>query len=200
MFTEMAKRPYRMKKRARDQARTRQRIVDAAVELHGSLGPKNTSISAVAELAGVQRLTVYRHFPDEFALFRACTSHWLGEHPPPDPAAWQDVAAPAARTEAALAALYAYYRQTADMWELTYRDAGEVEAVQGPLREFEAYLDRIRGDLLAAWHPQGRKPQGLKAAVAHALAFSTWSSLRGQGLGDAPMSRLVAGWVGASAG
>lgn len=184
-----------MRKRAVDQDRTRQRIVEAAVELHGSLGPKNTSISGVAERAGVQRLTVYRHFPDEFALFSACTSHWLSQNPPPAFETWAHIADPAGRTGAALGALTAYYRRTGSMLRLSYRDLDEVKALQAPMQAFQAYLDAIRDDLVSAWRPKRRKPRLLTAAIAHALAFSTWSSLSGLGLSDSQISRLALGWI-----
>ena len=196
----MKKRPYKMRKRAEDKRRTRERIVEATVELHGSVGPKNTTISAVAERAGVQRLTVYRHFPDEFALFSACSAHWSSLNPPPGFEEWGQIADPAGRTGAALSALYAYYRRTASMLRLVYRDRDEVEALAGPIEGFQAYLDAIRDDLAAAWKPKGRKPALLTAAIAHGLAFSTWSSLSGLGLSDPRMSRLVRGWIEATAG
>jgi AcrR family transcriptional regulator len=191
----MEKRQYKMRKRAADQEHTRQRILEATVELHGSLGPKNTSISGVAERAGVQRLTVYRHFPDEFALFAACSSHWLGQNPPPGFETWAHIADPAGRTEAALGALNAYYRQTGSMLRLIYRDFEEVEALQGPVAGFQAYLDAIRDDLASAWCPKRRKPRLLTAAIAHGLAFSTWSSLSGLELNDSQISRLVLSWI-----
>jgi AcrR family transcriptional regulator len=191
----MEKRQYKMRKRAVDQERTRQRIIEAAVELHGSLGPKNTSISGVAERAGVQRLTVYRHFPDEFALFSACTSHWLSQNPPPGFEAWVHIADPAGRTKAALSALNAYYRRTQSMLRLSYRDLDEVEALKGPVEAFQAYLDAIRDDLASAWCPNRRKPRLLTATIAHGLAFSTWSSLSGVGLPDSQISRLVLSWI-----
>jgi AcrR family transcriptional regulator len=196
----MKKRPYKMHKRAAGQKRTRQRIVAATVELHASVGPKNTSISAVAERAGVQRLTVYRHFPDEFALFSACSSHWLSQNPPPAFDSWAPIAEPAKRTGAALAALYAYYRRTAPMLKLVYRDLEEVEALKGPVQGFQAYLDAVRDDLVSAWCPKRRKPRLLTAAIGHAVAFSTWSSLSGLGLSDSEISRLVLGWIEVTAG
>ena len=83
------KRPYRMQRRAELEQETRRRITESAVDLHGSLGPARTSMSAVAEHAGVRRSTLYRHFPDEQALFQACSAHWRAENPPPDLAAWR---------------------------------------------------------------------------------------------------------------
>ena len=189
-----------MGKRALEQERTRQRIVEATVELHGSVGPKHTSISAVAELAGVQRLTVYRHFPDEFALFSACSSHWLSQNPPPNSAKWQHIADPIERTRTALVELYAYYRRTASMLTLVFRDADEVKALHGPVQAFQGHMTGICEELVASWHPKQRKSQLLTATIAHAMAFSTWSSLSGLGLADARIARLVSGWILATAG
>lgn len=195
MFIEMTKRNYTMRKRADSQEQTRRRIVEATVELHGTLGPKNTSISSVARKAGVRRLTVYRHFPDEAALFAACSSLWLSQHPPPDPHAWGNIGESSGRTRAALWALYAWYHENESMLRLTYRDQDEVPALHAPMQAFQAYLDAIGTDLATCWHPQGRRPRSLVATIAHALAFSTWSSLHEQGLTDARIGRLVTSWI-----
>src|SRR3954447_25160120 len=111
------KRPYKMKRRAELEAQTKQRITESAVELHGTLGPARTSMKAVAEHAGVPRSTVYRHFPDEKALFGACSAHWAAEHPPPDITQWARVKDPDERLATALEELYAYYRRAGGMLE-----------------------------------------------------------------------------------
>ena len=117
-------RKYDMKRRAKRQEETRQRIVEATVELHQSVGMARTTISAVAEKAGVQRLTVYRHFPNEHALFSACTGHWSAANPPPDPASWTQIAGHTEeRLRSALAEVYAYYRHTEPMVANVVRDA-----------------------------------------------------------------------------
>src|SRR2546423_4242678 len=103
-------RKYELKQRADSVSETRQRIVEATVELHTELGPARTTISAIAERAGVQRLTVYRHFPDERALFEACSGHWAAENPAPDPATWAAVDDPEERRRIALIEIYAFYR------------------------------------------------------------------------------------------
>jgi AcrR family transcriptional regulator len=194
------KRKYTLKKRARQQEKTRARIVDAAMALHEQLGPRNTTISAVAERAGVQRLTVYRHFPDEQALFSACTGHWLELNPPPDPSGWQHLDDAAARTRTALAALGSYYRHTADMWAAAYRDVDEVPALSGPMREFERYLERIRKDLLGAWQVQGKaRRRHVTGILAHAVRFSTWQSLAGEKLKDKEIAQLLCLWVAVAA-
>ena len=103
-------RPYRMTRRAESQAQTRRRIAESAVELHGTLGPSRTSMSAVAAHAGVRRSTLYRHFPDEAALFDACTAHWAAANPPPDLAAWSMIDDPDERLTVALGEIYTFYR------------------------------------------------------------------------------------------
>src|SRR5213596_2622883 len=110
-------RTYRMSRRAESQAETRLRITESAVQLHGTLGPARTTMSAVAEHAGVQRSTLYRHFPDEAALFDACTAHWAAANPPPDLGAWAGIEDPGERLAIALGELYAYYGRTQPMLE-----------------------------------------------------------------------------------
>src|ERR1700756_5122423 len=95
------KRTYRMRRRAELEEQTRRRITESTIALHEQLGPARTSISAIAERAGVRRSTVYRHSPDEAALFAACSSHWRAENPPPDPQAWAAIEDPAKRTQTA---------------------------------------------------------------------------------------------------
>src|SRR6476469_5926026 len=115
-------RPYRMKRRAESQRRTRERITESAVALHGTVGPARTTMSAVAEQAGVRRSTLYRHFPDEASLFEACSAHWAAANPPPDLVAWSLVGDPGERLTQALGELYAFYGRTESMFENLLRD------------------------------------------------------------------------------
>jgi AcrR family transcriptional regulator len=195
MLTEMKKRPYTLRQRAAQQEETRARIVAAAMALHEELGPRNTTISAVAERAGVQRLTVYRHFPNEQSLLHACSSHWLDLHPVPDPSDWQAIAAPGARTRTALARLYGYYRRTERMWRSSYRDEGEVPALKAVMREPRDYLRRVRDDLVAAWNPPPEARRNVKAVIGHGLQFSSWESLDREGLTDAEMADAIVRWL-----
>src|SRR5215210_2270102 len=130
------KRPYRMKRRADLEEQTRRRITESAVALHEEVGPAQTSISAIAERAGVRRSTVYRHFPDEDALFAACSSHWRAANPPPDARAWSSIEDPAERMRTALRTLYAFYGRTEPMYASLLRDEQLVPAVQRRLRDF----------------------------------------------------------------
>ncbi len=205
MFTEMTKRKYTPRRRAEKQEATRQRIVEATVALHEELGPRNASISAIAERAGVQRLTVYRHFPDEVALFAACTGHWLDLNPLPDPAAWADIADPAARCRAALLAFYRYYRGTAVMWRGGWRDRDDVAGLQGPLVAVDAYLAAVAEGLVAAWGVKGGAAKTLAVFARHSLIFPTWDSLAGKRAGEHPLSDtqaadLMAAAMAAAAG
>jgi AcrR family transcriptional regulator len=185
-----------MTRRAELEEQTRRRITESAVALHEEVGPALTSISAIAERAGVRRSTVYRHFPDEEALFDACSSHWRAANPPPDASTWAAIEQPAERTRAALRAIYAFYESTDAMYTSLLRDEPLVPSVQRRLRDFYGYLGSIQDGLAAGRALRGRRAEVARAAIGHALAFTTWRSLRhDQGLGaDAAvdlMCRLV---------
>jgi AcrR family transcriptional regulator len=193
-------RSYRMQRRAESQEQTRLRITESAVELHGTVGPSRTSISAVAALAGVRRSTVYRHFPDEAALFDACTAHWSAANPPPDLGAWAGIANPDERLSVALGELYAFYRRTESMFENLFRDEMTVPLVQERFAAFRNYFVAVRDALLAGRKLRGGARRRTQAALGHAIAFSTWKSLvKEQGLTDAEATLLLAGLVSAAA-
>ncbi len=185
------KRRYTLKERARSQDATRRRIVEAAVVLHEELGPRATTISAIAERAGVQRLTVYRHLPDDEALFRACTSHWREAHPMPRD--WAGEADPAARRSRALAAFYGYYSSNRRMLAVAFHEAPMVPALAGPLREQAAAFAEVVAELACGLGPRGAATMGL------ALAFPTWEALERQGLGDADKAALACTWLDGAA-
>ncbi len=191
----MEKRKYKKNLRAKQQENTRERIVEAAVALHEDLGPANTSIKAVAEKAGVQRLTVYRYFPDDFALFEACTGHWFGLHPPPALADWEKLTDATKRSHTALLYFYHYYRETESMLTGAYRDVGVVEAMQVPMNRFEVYLDQVRDDLLTLWQTKGKHKKQLSLTLRHGLRFSTWQALKNEGLSDIQIVQLVMTWI-----
>ncbi|HEX5825638.1 MAG TPA: shikimate kinase [Candidatus Limnocylindrales bacterium] len=168
--------------------RTRQRITRAAVELHGTIGPAATTLSAVAEKAGVSRATLYRHFPNEESLFTACSADWLAANPPPDPARWAAIAEPERRLAAALDDVYGYYRSTAAMRANLLRD---IDALPSRIAAGVAGLpDRMRAGLA----PGGPDDDGplARAALGHAFAFETWRSLVQQGLDDVQAANLMA--------
>ena len=171
------KRPYRMTRRAELEARTRLRITESAAALHEQVGPARTSISAIAERARVRRSTVYRHFPDEEALFDACSSHFQAANPLPDPRAWEEIRNPAARTEAALGDVYAFYGRTHAMYASLLRDEPLVPIVQRRLRGFYDYLDSVGATLMHGRGLRGRVAHRTRAAIGLALAFPTWRSL-----------------------
>ena len=183
-----AKRKYEQKVRAERQEETRRRIAAATAELHQELGPAQTTISAIAARAGVQRLTVYRHFPDERELFAACSAHWLAGSPPPDPASWAGIPDPDVRLATALRALYGWYRDNEGMIANTERDAPQLPAL-AEIADPARFLEPVRELLLAG--REGTRDE--RAAIGHALAFSTWRSLaRGERLSDDEAAAMVA--------
>lgn len=194
------KRKYEKKRRAEAEARTRLRITESAVELHGSLGPARTSMSAVAERAGVRRSTLYRHFPDERALFGACSAHWAEANPAPDVAAWERIADPGERLEAALPQLYAYYRQAAEMLDKLLRDEAAVPVVGELMGAFRALLAEATDVLMRGRGLRGKARDRTRAAIGHAVSFRTWQDLTGaQGLGDEGAAALMSDLVAAAA-
>jgi AcrR family transcriptional regulator len=189
-------RKYELKERAESLNATRQRIVEATVELHDSLGPARTTISAIAERAGVQRLTVYRHFPDERSLFRACSAHWTAQNPKPDPASWAPVDDPEERLRIALAAIYAFYRATQGMTGNILRDLPDSPVLQEVAAPFIEYWQTVREVLDRGWKARGQERTLLRAAIGHAVEFDTWRSLtRHQGLDDAGAVELMVSLV-----
>ena len=179
-----------MRKRAEDVQHTRQRIVEAAVKLHGTAGPAATSIAAIAECAGVTRLTVYRHFPDDVALFAACSSHWLAQQSLPQPQNWAAITDDGERLRTGLADLYRFYRDADQMLTLVFRD---MQAVPEPIRHAQEEQEARYVDTLTGLGPHGGD-RIRRAVIGHAAAFTTWQSLcRTQGLeNDEAVEAMVA--------
>ena len=191
MFTGMDKRRYAQKKRAESRDETRLRILRAAMGLHEEMGLRQTTISAIAERAGVQRLTVYRHFPDETALITACSGHWLSLHPPPDPARWAAITDPLEQARTALTALYVYFQETQRMLAAVERDEAAVPAAHAAIEEMRGALLAMADGLLLA----RSGPPALRTTLRHAVQFATWQSLEREGLDDGEKADLVLGWL-----
>jgi AcrR family transcriptional regulator len=190
------RRTYTKKARAVAEGATRLRITESAVALHGSVGPARTSISAIAEHAGVRRSTVYRHFADEAAIFDACSAHWSAQNPPPDLSETLRIATPSERTRAVLEAMYGWYRQTERMMANLLRDEAVVPVVRERFAAYHEFLAFLREPLLAGRGLRGAARRRTNAAIGHALAFATWKSLaRDGGLSDAEAADLMAALV-----
>ena len=194
------KRPYRKRRRAELEAETRRRITESAVELHGTLGPSRTSMSAIAERAGVRRSTLYRHFPDEAAVFVACSTHWGEANPPPDPGAWAAIEDPDERLRTVLEELYAYYRRTEGMLANLHRDEALVPVVAQHFSRFHDFLAHARDILLQGRGLRGQARRRASAAAGHALDFKTWRSLaRENELDDREAAELMCRFVAGAA-
>jgi AcrR family transcriptional regulator len=193
------KRKYELKKRAEEMAETHRRITEAAIELHGTLGPSRTTMSAVAKRAGVERRTLYRHFPTEAGLFEACSTHYFAANPWPDLGSWRAIPEPRQRLERALDELYAYYERTEPMFNNVLRDAELVDFARDAVAPLHAYLAEA-AEILAISRPvRGRRRHLLAGALRHALAFSTWHSLTSSGITRANAAMLVTALVEAAA-
>lgn len=196
-MAENRARAYRKRRRAEMEAATRERITEATVELHGTIGPARTTVSAIAERAGVQRATVYRHFPDQASLFVACTQHWRDRNPAPDLTGWAEIRPPAERFRFALGELYGWYGRTEQMAELVRRDAEALPAMRPSIESMQGYFEAAVDVLLQGRRGRGAHRRRLRAGIGHAVAFETWRSLvRRQGLSDAEAVDLMATLVG----
>jgi len=194
------KRTYTKRARAEKENETRKRILDATLAMWAENGPAATTITAVAARAGVQRLTLYRHFGEEAALASAAWSHLENEAPPPDPAGWASVGDPARRTRKALRALYRYYRDNAAVLGPLLRDAPQVSSLADAVRTRERYLTGVIATIEAGWNARGRaKAAMLEATFRHAVRFSTWQSITDAGLADRDAARLIERWIRALA-
>src|SRR5918998_2332706 len=168
MSSEMStSRTYELRRRAERQQETRRRIVEAAVELHTTLGPAQTTVQAVAERAGVTRPTVYAHFPDARSLFQACSGHVRATVPPPDLAAWRSISDARERLETALRDLYGYYERLEPLLENVQRDAPTMPIVAEMNAYRVRYLEEISDLLLEAWTTRGGARARLRRAIGH---------------------------------
>jgi AcrR family transcriptional regulator len=188
------KRKYELKQRAERLAETRRRITEVTVELHRTVGPAATHINEVARRAGVQRMTVYNHFPNDTALLTACSAHWRALHPTPDLAAWRAVADPGARLRLGLGQLYGWYRETDPMTANVLRDAQLLPSLRAILEAgLLRYLDQAHQVLTEPFHARGRRRQRIDAAARAAIDLHTWRALAP--LGDAEAADLAAGLI-----
>lgn len=184
-------RKYEMTRRAAGVEVTRRRIVEAAVELHHEFGPAHTTVTAIAEKAGVQRLTVYRHFPDEVSLLTACSAKWAERNPPPRSTDWNRIGDPEKRLRLALEAFYNYYASEENMLANSIRDAPMIPFVRDRRERFDGYLDEVSEGLHKGWGVRRKTSRHLTTLVGHALRFETWRSLKQQGLGPSQAAELM---------
>jgi AcrR family transcriptional regulator len=186
MFEKMARGgkrgKYNLKARAERYQQTRQRIVEATVELHRTFGPVRTTITDIAKKAGVERQTVYNHFPDELSLFKACSAHNRALNPPPDPEPWKLIPDPEERLRRALAEVYDYYRRNELMLANVTRDAQANPNTRKVLEPRVKHQERMGAALAAGWE-QGNEQRGkrlLYGALWMSLEFQTWHTLARQ--------------------
>ena len=180
-----------MRKRADDVTRTRARIVEATVQLHGTIGFAATTVAGIARQAGVTRLTVYRHFPEVEDLYAACKAHWADQQQRPDVDAWTRVSEPAERLRSGLSDLYRFYRGGKAM--LTFVDR-EWEMLPDKVRHENEDTDaHLRDTLLQPFTARGAQRRRLRAVLGHAVKFATWRSLCvEQGLPDREAVEVMA--------
>jgi AcrR family transcriptional regulator len=198
--TRTPKRRYEKKARAAQEQETRMRIVEAALELHGTVGPSRTTISAIADRAGVRRATVYRHFPDERSLFLGCSGLWRERYPAPDPGLWAAIEDPAERLDAALDQIYGWYEPIEPLLTLVLRDADQIPIVRELQAGRLAYLAAVEDGLSSGWGARGKAAKRLRATIGLALDFHAWRALHTRGLDRREAIAVMAAGARAAAG
>lgn len=187
------RRKYELRARAEQQAETKRRIAAATAELHREVGPARTTVAEIARRAGVQRLTVYKNFPDEYDLFAACQRHFLTENPPPDPSPALGIDDPGERLEAVLRDLFGWYRRTERMSANVRRDREMMPPLDALMADTtDAKMAELVKALAAGFADRGRPRREVRAAVALALDFWTWRRLAKEGLSDDAAARFMA--------
>jgi len=187
------KRAYTLQARAERLAETRARITEAIMLLHGEVGPRKTTVTAIAERAGVERLTVYRHFANETEMFQACSHLYLQQNPPPQAGDWSEVQDPSKRARRGLEIIYGYFSRTESMFEKIYRDTPEFESLKQIMDGFDAYLCSLSEDIASVW--PGKCQPRIQRILRHATKFATWQSLEMDGLSDAEKVSLMVDWL-----
>lgn len=200
LFSRMSTTPrrYELKERARRLQETRQKIIDATEALHREVGPAKTTIAEIARRAGVGRVTVYNHFPDERTLLAACSAQFIAGSPPPDPSSWATITDPDERLRHALRELYGYFRANEPMLANVTRDAALMPALAELLGSAEAaaHEQAMRAILLGGRGLRGSRKTRTQAAIGLALAFGTWQRLTAtEQLTDDEAAELMAGAV-----
>ena len=194
------KRRYELKARAEGQRRTRERIVQATMALHEEVGPARTTVAEVARRAGVQRLTVYNHFPEDENLFRACGEHWLSLHPLPDLSEALATADPKVRMRRVLEAFYGWYRDNQSMLVPIQRDRNLIPALDQVVTEStDVSLSQLADALARGFGSRALKSAASRVLIRLALDFWTWRRLALEGLEDAKAARLMADTVACAA-
>ena len=184
---------YELKRRAEAMDGTRRRITEATVALHQSLGPARTTVSEIARRAGVDRVTVYRHFPDDAALFAACSAEFRARNPPPDIATWAAIDDPAQRLRRALRDLYGYYERTEPMLSNVIRDAVHMPALRAVGAPRRRWLAQAESELSRGREGNARE---IRDVIALAVDFHTWQTLRRErGVSSKQAVRLMAAMV-----
>ena len=166
-------RSYQLRQRADRQQETRQRIIEATIELHQTVGPAATTITQISERAGVARVTIYRHFPEQLALDQACSGLYFERNPAPDPDSWKLITDPVERLRVGLAETYAYHARTEQMITHALADARD-HPVMAPYHDHWSRAVRV---LLEPWPTSGRRRKQLRAALALAVSFDSWRTL-----------------------
>lgn len=184
----MARRQYRMGKRAATAAETRQRLVEATFELHTEQGIATTTMKQIAERADVSVGTAYHHFPTYDEAIRACGAYTLDRFRFPEEADFIKPGMTLGERLTGLAEAYFGYYERLPAWEHVRRDQEKIPV----LREFVEFEESHRRHLTAvALAPDVVQP-AIAATVSVLLDLPVFLGLKRIGLDrDAAVGRIT---------
>lgn len=190
-----SRRPYRMGRRQTAVEQTRERIVAATFDLHATIGPSRTTIRAIADRAGLQRHTIYAHFPELDSLYEACTAHGIRSTGMPEPDGWQAIESPSDRLRHGLTEMIPWYRANEQMLGNVLFDIDPSVPPPTTRDPWEVRMVALSEALMEGWPIEPDHRPTLEAVVGHALAFTTWRSLAAGGLSDDQIVTVLVGLV-----
>ena len=176
-------RRYRLGRRAETTQETRLRLVEATFQLHAERGIADTSMTDIAERAGVSVGTVYHHFPSYADAIVACGAYTSEHAPAPTAAVFEGAATRRERVACLARALFDYYERVPAL-ESVRRDRRFSRSLDAFAREEVRNRRRLAAQAVGAGGPV--------ALVAALTDIDVYRSLRREGFGTVDAADRVA--------
>src|SRR5262245_224787 len=186
----MSPRRYRLDRRAEIAEETRRRIVKATYELHGEQGIHATTMTHIAERAGVSVGTVYHHFPTYQDAVFACSQHADATNPFPTADIFAGLTTMEERVRRLVREIFGFYERLP-----AYE---RIRSERWGMPPIAAHVERAESHRLAlvreALRPFKVKPR-LIGACAALLDIAVYGALTRQGVTPGKAAEDIAGFI-----
>lgn len=183
----MTPRQYSMEVRAAQAARTRERILDAALAGYRERGIGATSLQAVARRAGVSASTILNHFGSAEELARVVVRQLAETLKVPDDSDWAERGR-SRRIRRLVREMFAFYDRSAPWFEIFRAELN----VDPALREGEAAFWQAIQDLYRRVFGDALNDPHVRGAVFGLTHPATVTALRASGLTPESAAELIA--------